>query len=198
MQRKYVIPFLLACVILACNTATGVNSLIGYNTSILLQSGLSDLHAHWGYVIFTAMNFLMTSVGMMLVDRKGRRFLFILGTSGIIVALVSVGILFLRTEKAGVDSRQLVQQMVGPSQELTLALRSRRSCKAARRRRLYGQRNPERSRIAGHHLLLWRFHSGYQLCPIRRSGCFADRDHARYMRSVQQGRGILQGSVRRS
>ena len=120
LQRKYVIPFLLACVILACNTATGINSLIGYNTSILLQSGLSDLHAHWGYVIFTAMNFLMTSVGMMLVDRKGRRFLFILGTSGIIVALVSVGILFLRTEKAGVDSRQLVQQMVGPSQELTL------------------------------------------------------------------------------
>ena len=85
LQRKYVIPFLLACVILACNTATGVNSLIGYNTSILLQSGLSDLHAHWGYVVFTAMNFLMTTVGMVLVDRKGRRFLFILGTSGIVV-----------------------------------------------------------------------------------------------------------------
>ncbi len=87
------IPFLLACVILACNTATGINSIIQYNTSILLQSGLSDLHAHWGYVIFTAMNFSMTSVGMMLVDRKGRRFLFILGTSGIIVALVTVGML---------------------------------------------------------------------------------------------------------
>ena len=120
LQRKYVIPFLLACVILTCNTATGVNSLIGYNTSILLQSGLSDLHAHWGYVIFTAMNFLMTTVGMVLVDRKGRRFLFILGTSGIIVALVTVGTLFLRTEKVGIDSRELVQQMVGPSQELTL------------------------------------------------------------------------------
>jgi SP family myo-inositol transporter-like MFS transporter 13 len=120
LQRKYVIPFLLACVILACNTATGVNSLIGYNTSILLQSGLSDLHAHWGYVVFTAMNFLMTTVGMVLVDRKGRRFLFILGTSGIIVALVTVGTLFLHTEKVGIDSRELVQQMVGPSQELTL------------------------------------------------------------------------------
>ena len=47
------IPFLLACVILACNTATGVNSIIGYNAGILLQSGLSDLRAHWGYVIFT-------------------------------------------------------------------------------------------------------------------------------------------------
>ncbi len=120
LQRKFVIPFLLACVILACNTATGVNSLIGYNTSILLQSGLSDLHAHWGYVIFTAMNFLMTTVGMMLVDRKGRRFLFILGTSGIIVSMIGVGTLFLRTEKFSVDTRQQIQQMVGPSQEMTL------------------------------------------------------------------------------
>jgi MFS family permease len=120
LQRKYVIPFLLACVILTCNTATGVNSLIGYNTSILLQSGLSDLHAHWGYVLFTAINFLMTTVGMMLVDRKGRRFLFILGTSGIIVSLIGVGTLFLSTEKMSVDSRAVVQQMVSPSQELTL------------------------------------------------------------------------------
>src|SRR5580658_7656452 len=54
LQRKYVIPFLLALVILACNTATGINSIIGYNVGILLQSGLSDLHAHWGYVLFTA------------------------------------------------------------------------------------------------------------------------------------------------
>ena len=106
--------------ILACNTATGVNSLIGYNTSILLQSGLSDLNAHWGYVIFTAMNFLMTVVGMALVDRKGRRFLFILGTSGIIVSLIAVGILFLRTEKVSVDAREAVQQMVGPDEQLTL------------------------------------------------------------------------------
>ena len=120
LQRKYVIPFLLACVILACNTATGINSLIGYNTSILLQSGLSDLHAHWGYVLFTAVNFLMTTVGMVLVDRKGRRFLFVLGTSGIIVALIGVGALFLSTESASVDARALVQQRVGAGQGLTL------------------------------------------------------------------------------
>jgi SP family myo-inositol transporter-like MFS transporter 13 len=120
LQRKYVIPFLLACVILACNTATGVNSIIQYNTGILLQSGLSDLHAHWGYVVFTAMNFLMTTVGMVLVDRKGRRFLFILGTSGIIVALITVGTLFLRTEKFSIDTRGQIQQMVGADQKMTL------------------------------------------------------------------------------
>src|SRR5271169_3419185 len=34
LRRKYVIPFVLACVILACNQTTGINSIIGYNTNI--------------------------------------------------------------------------------------------------------------------------------------------------------------------
>ncbi len=122
LRRKYVIPFLLACVILACNTATGVNSVIGYNTGILLQSGLSDLLAHWGYVIFTVTNFLATTIGMVLVDRKGRRFLLVTGTSGIIVAMVSVGLLFKTTERLNVDCRNAVQALVAPNQELTLRL----------------------------------------------------------------------------
>ncbi len=119
-QRKYVIPFVLACVILFCNTATGINSIIGYNANILLQSGLSDLHAHWGYVIFTLVNFLMTIVGMMLVDRKGRKFLLIIGTSGVIVSMLIVGILFRRTESHNVDCRAAVQSMVASDQTLGL------------------------------------------------------------------------------
>src|SRR6185437_14317091 len=91
LRRKYVIPFLLACAILLLNQATGVNSIVAYNTGILLQSGLSDLSAHWGYVIFTLVNFLMTLVGVALVDRKGRKFLFMVGTAGIIVSLAGVG-----------------------------------------------------------------------------------------------------------
>jgi MFS family permease len=120
LRRKYVIPFLLACVILFCNTATGINSVVAYNTDILLQSGLSDLHAHWGYVVFTFVNFLMTIGGMALVDRKGRKFLFILGTAGITASMICVGLLFLTTERANVDSSNIVQSMVGPDQTLTL------------------------------------------------------------------------------
>ena len=120
LRRKYLIPFLLACIILFCNTATGINSIIGFNTGILMQSGLSDLQAHWGYVLFTTVNFLMTMVGMMLIDRKGRKFLLVLGTSGIIVSILGVGILFLKTEKLSLDSRRAVQALVNPGQELTL------------------------------------------------------------------------------
>jgi MFS family permease len=101
-------------------TATGINSIIGYNTGILLQSGLSDLHAHWGYVIFTIVNFLMTMVGITLVDRKGRKFLLILGSGGMIVSLTAVGVMFLRTEKLNLDCRGPIQAMVGTNQELAL------------------------------------------------------------------------------
>ena len=120
LRRKYVIPFVLACVILACNQATGVNSIIGYNTNILLQSGLSDVQAHWGYVLFTIVNFLTTIGGVMLVDRKGRKFLLSVGSAGIIVALVCTGLLFRRTEKLRVDSRDAVQSMIEADQKVTL------------------------------------------------------------------------------
>jgi MFS family permease len=120
LRRKYVIPFVLACVILACNQATGINSIIGYNTNILLQSGLSDVQAHWGYVLFTLVNFLMTIGGVVLVDRKGRKFLLSVGSAGIVISLVCTALLFHRTEKLRVDARSSVQAMVGADQKLTL------------------------------------------------------------------------------
>ena len=120
LKRRYVVPFVLACVILFCNTATGINSVIGYYTSILLQSGLSDLHAHWGYVAFNSMNFLFTIVGMTLVDKKGRKFLLIIGTSLIMISMVATGLLFRGTEKLSVDARDQVQAMVGNGNQMTL------------------------------------------------------------------------------
>ena len=120
LRRKYVIPFVLACIILACNQATGVNSIIGYNATILIQAGLGDKQAHLGYLILTVVNFLMTIGAIVLVDRKGRKFLLSLGTAGIIASLICVGSLFHRSEKARVDCREAVQAMVATNQTLTL------------------------------------------------------------------------------
>ena len=120
LRRKYVIPFVLACIILACNQATGINSIIAYNTDILLQSGLSDFYAHLGYVLFTLVNFLVTFAGVVLVDRKGRKFLLSVGTAGIILSLVWTGIRFLGTEKLRVDAKTAVQSMVTADQKLSL------------------------------------------------------------------------------
>ena len=120
LQRKYVIPFIIACVILALNQTTGINSIIGYNTSILIQSGLSDVHAHWGYILFTVVQALATVVGMLLVDRKGRKFLLSLGTAGIVASLLMTAFLFHRNERYRVDARDAVQAMVGDQAGLKL------------------------------------------------------------------------------
>jgi len=129
LQRRYVIPFVLACVILACTQATGIASIIGYNATILLQAGLTDVQAHWGYLILTTVNFLMTMVGIMLVDLKGRKFLLSLGSAGIIVSLLCVGMLFHRTEKMRMDCPAAIQAMVTPDQAVSIALKNELAAK---------------------------------------------------------------------
>ncbi len=120
LQRKYVIPFLLACAILSCNQATGINSVIGYNTTILIQAGLGDKPAHFGSTLFTIVNFLITIIAVVLVDRKGRKFLLTLGTGGVVVSMICVGLLFHQTEKLRVDVASQLQATVTTNQTLTL------------------------------------------------------------------------------
>jgi len=129
LHRKYVIPFLLACIILACNQLTGVNSIIGYNATILIQAGLSDVQAHWGYVILTLVNFFITMIGVMLVDRKGRKFLLSLGSAGIIVSLVSAGLMFHQTEKQRMDCSTAVQPMVDAEQKCSIVFNQDQAAK---------------------------------------------------------------------
>jgi len=111
-HRRYVIPFVMACVILACNQLTGINSIIGYNATILIQAGLSDKSAHLGYLILTLVNFVMTIGAVVMVDRKGRKFLLSVGSAGIIVSLICVAMVFGKTEKQRVECREAVQAMV--------------------------------------------------------------------------------------
>jgi len=71
-------------------------------------------------VLFTFINFFVTFAGVMLVDRKGRKFLLSLGTAGIIVSMLCTGILFRQSEKSGIDSRSVLQSMVTPGQTVKL------------------------------------------------------------------------------
>ncbi len=125
LRRKYVIPFLLACAILTCNQATGINSVIGYCSTILIQAGLGDKNAHFCNFLFTLVNFLATIIAVVLVDRKGRKFLLSLGTAGIIVSMLCTGLLFRQTETLRVDVKDAVQtQVVATNQTLSLAFNS--------------------------------------------------------------------------
>ncbi len=102
-KKKYVIPFVLAVVILACNQATGINSVLAYIVDVLKQAGLDGHLANQGDLTVKILNMLMTVVAMVLVDRKGRKFLLTLGTTGIIVGLLGVAALFLRSERGMQD-----------------------------------------------------------------------------------------------
>lgn len=98
-QKKYIVPFVLAVVILACNQATGINSVLAYIVDVLKQAGLDGHVANQGDLVVKILNMVMTIVAMVLVDRKGRKFLLTLGTSGIIVGLLGVAALFLNSER---------------------------------------------------------------------------------------------------
>jgi MFS family permease len=94
LQRKYVIPFILACVILTLNQTTGINSVLAFLVVILKQAGMTATHATQGDVVVKVLNCLMTIVAVALVDRKGRKFLLKLGTGGIVIALATAALLF--------------------------------------------------------------------------------------------------------
>jgi MFS family permease len=112
LSRRYVLPFLLACLILALNQATGINSVLAYVVNILNQAGLPGATANTADVALKVLNALMTIVAVVLVDRKGRKFLLMLGTAGIVTALVSAGLLFRSVEGEQRDVRAQLQARI--------------------------------------------------------------------------------------
>jgi MFS family permease len=102
-QRRYVVPFVLACVILACNQATGINSILQFMTTILQQAGLDPLAAASSGTLVKIVNAVMTVVAIWLVERKGRVFLLKLGTGGIVLSLCILAWLFHETEAQRTD-----------------------------------------------------------------------------------------------
>ena len=112
LRRKYVVPFVLACVVLACNQATGINSILAYLVLILRQAGMSAAHATQGDLAVKILNCLMTIVAVALIDRRGRKFLLTIGTAGIIVALTAAAVVFHHIESQRAEVTRQVQARV--------------------------------------------------------------------------------------
>lgn len=112
LQRKYVVPFILACVILTLNQTTGINSVLGFLVIILKHAGMTAQHATQGDVLVKVLNCVMTLVAIALVDKKGRKFLLKLGTGGVVIALVVGGLLFVGVESQHANVQEKVQAAV--------------------------------------------------------------------------------------
>lgn len=113
-QRKYIIPFILAVIILGCTQATGINSVLAYAVNIFQQGGLVGEVGNRGDVLLKVVNCIMTVVAVILVDKKGRKFLLKMGTAGILVALASAAFLFHGIESGRVDKKTELTQLLIP------------------------------------------------------------------------------------
>ncbi|NUQ29563.1 MAG: MFS transporter [Acidobacteriaceae bacterium] len=116
LQRRYIVPFVLACVILGCNQGTGINSVLGYLSVILKQAGMSAVEATRGDFAVKLLNCLTTVVAVALVDRKGRKFLLMLGTGCIVLALGIGGSLFRISEAKRIEVADQVRTLVQGNQ----------------------------------------------------------------------------------
>ena len=111
-SRRYMLPFALACLVLACTQATGINSILAYVVTILNQAGLPGSTANVADVGMKVLNAVMTVVAVVLVDRKGRKFLLMLGSGGIVLALLAAGLLFRSAESGQQDVRPAIAAQV--------------------------------------------------------------------------------------
>jgi len=136
------------------------------------------------------------------VDRKGRKFLLTLGTSGIIVSIVGVGLLFCaRRELAWMRASGCKPWSVpakAPAKTLTLNFNPDLAARLlAQRPRRAGRLTADRASLA-HHLLLRELHGGHSFVrsddtprahPDQRASCVpGNRIEALFKNPCQPGR----------
>ena len=103
-SRRYVVPFLIACLVLTLNKTTGMSSFTSYLVTILHSAGFEGMFANWGQLAVKLTNMLATLGAVALVDRKGRTWLLKVGTAGMTVGLAAIGAVFLSIERFGVEA----------------------------------------------------------------------------------------------
>ena len=101
-QRKYVIPFLLAVLVLTFNKTTGMSSITSYAVVIFNKAGFTGSLGNVGDLAIKFTSMAMTLVAATLIDRKGRTWLLKVGTAGMTVGLAAIGGVLLAIERFGV------------------------------------------------------------------------------------------------
>lgn len=96
LQKKYAYPLLLVFAVACLNQLTGINSILQFSATILKGAGLtSNLVAILGSIWITVVNFIITIIAMLLVDKVGRKPLLSMGTAGVAIALIMSGLAFI-------------------------------------------------------------------------------------------------------
>jgi MFS family permease len=104
LSRRYIVPFLLALLVLTLNKTTGMSSFTSYLVTILHEAGFDGIFANWGQLVVKLTNMIFTIAAAALVDRKGRTWLLKIGTGGMTIGLAAIGTVFLLIEHFGVKA----------------------------------------------------------------------------------------------
>ena len=94
LQRKYLLPIVLAVTAGAFNQLTGINACLYYLNDIFAAAGASKYSAGMQSVAIGCTNLIFTLVAMSVIDRFGRKKLLLAGTAGVCVFLAAIGQIF--------------------------------------------------------------------------------------------------------
>ena len=133
----------------------------------------------------------MTIGAIILVDRKGRKFLLSLGTAGVIVSLACTGSLFKHSEALRVDCRQGVQAMVTTNQTVSIAFNQALSTRLLDFRRESRQTDCRKTDIHDCDLFLRRISRRDPKPSGLMASLPAHRDHTQERCARQQSPGIF-------
>ena len=94
-KRAYMFPFFVVLAVAILQQLSGVNSILQYSALILKDSGLhSNIAAIMGSNFITSLNFVVTIIAIILVDKVGRRSLLRFGTAVMVIALVACAMVY--------------------------------------------------------------------------------------------------------
>jgi len=89
------VPLIIAVGIMFVQQFTGINTIIYYSPKIFLMSGFADAQAAvWASVSVGVVNVVFTILSLFMIDKLGRRKLYFIGVSGLVVALIAMGTCF--------------------------------------------------------------------------------------------------------
>ncbi|HEX4286171.1 MAG TPA: sugar porter family MFS transporter [Terracidiphilus sp.] len=91
---KYRYPLFLAITIGAFNQLAGINAILYYINNIFGAAGFSQISSDQQAIAIGATNFVFTMIGMLLIDKLGRKTLLLIGAVGTAVCLSGVAWVF--------------------------------------------------------------------------------------------------------
>jgi sugar porter (SP) family MFS transporter len=89
---KYARPILLATSVALFNQLSGANVLLFYLLDVLSSAGVDHLSSHTCTVVISCLNIGTTLLGMLYVDKVGRKPLLVWGAAGMSVCLFALGL----------------------------------------------------------------------------------------------------------